>query len=118
MSDGGCGSYDGEDVDESDYHDDWMPRGGRSNGSMPSKARFRARARAPGLGTKWSAWKAEAAVARDRKLERLRQVGFVFLAAFVLLPARLVVLFTLGLGVVYMGIAAVRSICIRKRGVA
>lgn len=68
-----------------------------------------------GLGIRM-AWKAEAAAARERRVEELRRVGLFVLVALVLFPPYLVGLLGFGIGAVYMCIVAVRS-CIRNRGV-
>lgn len=68
----------------------------------------------------WSpSWKAEAAAARDKRLERLerlRRWGVAVVAAFVLLPPRLVVAVGLAVGAVYMCITAVRSVSVNNMG--
>lgn len=51
-------------------------------------------------------------------MERLRRIGVGVVAAFVLLPPRLVIMLGLGLGAVYLFILAVRStFSIGNRGV-
>jgi hypothetical protein len=69
-----------------------------------------------GSGPEWSpTWKAEAAAAREKQLERLRRWGIGVVAAFVLLPPRLVILLGLAVGAVYMCLNAVRSVSVGKQ---
>lgn len=58
---------------------------------------------------KASWWQAEAeasAAAHDKRLERMRQIGVVFLAAIVLLPLQVVGLLVIVAGIAYMCIIA------------
>jgi len=55
-------------------------------------------------------WRAEADDEKDRRIEKLRQMGLIVVAAVVLLPPYLLVVLTIMAGVVYICIMMVRRL--------